>query len=130
MPPPTAMASPSPSFDCRGAPASPRRLTEIRSNTAQARNEANSTMPPASPFTSRCARAQIFTATSIGCRSSPRITPGAGPEAAREMKASHIKGRVRCRVQPGGLQTGIRPAARYWPKPQTISPKPTKDTSE
>ena len=48
------------------APRSPRFLTAMRSKTAHARNDPNSSMPPASPLARRCASAQISIATSIG----------------------------------------------------------------
>src|ERR1700752_2466716 len=52
---------------------SPRLLTAMRSKTAQARNDPNSSKPPASPFARRCASAQIFMATSMGWRSQPLL---------------------------------------------------------
>ena len=52
-----------------GAPASARRFSEIRSNTAHARNEPNRMMEPRSPLASRCAAAHSLTPASIGCLS-------------------------------------------------------------
>ena len=50
-----------------GAPESLRVFSEIRSTTAQARNDPNRMIEPRSPFASRCATAHSLTPASIGC---------------------------------------------------------------
>ena len=59
---------------CRGRrpesaapPGSARCFSEIRSNTAHARNEPNRMIEPRSPLASRCAAAHNLTPASIGC---------------------------------------------------------------
>ena len=87
-------------------------------------------MPPASPLARRCASAQIFIADEHGMAQPAANAAGAGFMQASATKANHISAIVRCRVQVGGVHTGIRPSARYREKPQTISAKPTREASE
>ena len=46
------------------------------------------------------------------------------------MTAGSISATVMCFIATGGCQTSIQPVARYLAKPQTISARPTAETSE
>ena len=49
--------------------------------------------------------------------------------AVNKMTANSMRPTVMCRMKAGGDQTWIQPCARYSPKPQTISARPTIETS-
>src|ERR1700722_3331248 len=53
-----------------------RRFTEIRSATAQARKPPNSSTSAKEPLASKCAKAQNFTAASMGCLAAALMRPG------------------------------------------------------
>ncbi len=65
------------------------------------------------PFTSRCAKAQVFTAVSMGCFTAALMRPG--KYAARiSGNTGSINVKVTSRIQNGGEYTTMG-ASRAWP---------------
>src|SRR5665811_1113038 len=96
--------------------------------TPQVRNDPNNRIEPRSPFESRCAKAQVFIPASTGCFALALMWLGMNTAMTR-MTAGTISPIVMCRMNAGGDQTWIHSCARYCAKPQTISARPTSETS-